>query len=194
MAARGRGGRNFIASFYDLWESCVLLCVYATLEPSPELGAEPCSSSFPLSRAQSLSLASLSNSSTSHPSAFYKHHDMKASPDFYASRIWCALEKFSAPTFFFSLSKFSLFPVYRIFTIFKIFPETFKDIVVTKENVDRRKGESEEKTKRIGREGWWKIRRSTERSKCVARWAEWNGEGEWRWCKVSRGRSTSADR
>lgn len=38
MAARGRGGHNFIASFYDLWESCVLLCVYATLEPSPARG------------------------------------------------------------------------------------------------------------------------------------------------------------
>lgn len=38
VAARGRGGHNFIASFYDLWESCVLLCVYATLEPSPARG------------------------------------------------------------------------------------------------------------------------------------------------------------
>lgn len=122
VAARGRGGHNFIASFYDLWESCVLLCVYATLEPSPARG-EPCSSSFPLSQPENfpLSPSRASPSNSTHPSAFYKHHDMKPSPDFYASqpfRIWCALEKFPTRTFFFSYQTFAYIHVDGVFTIF----------------------------------------------------------------------------
>lgn len=132
----------------------------------------------------------------------------KPSPTFTvvnAFRIWCALEKFSI---FSPLSNFPLsplfFPTYTDGIIFHnfhyIFAESIcKNRVVSWSNVRERNVRSEwkKKVEEIGsirsRRDFGMVENKAKHGK-VKVCCERNEGGEWRWCKVSRGRSTSADR